>query len=326
VTADVPSALAARAHRAAHPAADRCACPGAGAVLADRGGATVVRHGPLVAKAHAAGTDDGTLATRVALAAHPALDGVLLPPLAAPAEGPGGRPVTLWPYGTPVDPDAPERVPWEAAGALLARLHRVDPGSLERPVPPMRGPVKAAAAVARLRAAGPHPGTAPVLRAWRMLPPWARGEAPAPGAPVLCHGDLHLGQLVRARGAWCLIDVDDMGLGPGTWDLARPAAFFACGVLGSGEWTRFLGAYRAGGGPVVPRDGDPWAALDVAARALGVQTAARALAKAVAAGRPLDDVERAVVDSCARMAEVPLAAEEVAAGAASGAERGAAAQ
>ncbi len=133
-----------------------------------------------------------------------------------------------------------------------------------------------------------------------------------PPGQLLCHGDFHLGQLVRRpSGAdpWRLIDVDDAGLGVPAWDLARPAASFACGVLGPVEWTRFLDAYRAAGGPAVPAADDPWLALDVPARALSVQVAALSIAKSQAARRPLDEIEQALIDACDRMAGVPLAEE-----------------
>ncbi|MDX3532329.1 aminoglycoside phosphotransferase family protein, partial [Streptomyces sp. ID05-39B] len=215
------------------------------------------------------------------------------------------RLVTFWPYGAPVDPQDPDAAPWEEAGKLLARLHRTPAPT---PLPPMRGPAKAARAVARLREAGPHPAVGPVLRAWGHLPAWARAEAPMPDTTTLCHGDLHLGQLVRhpaPDGPWRLIDVDDLGVGVPAWDLARPAAWYACGLLPPEEWNRFLTAYRDAGGPAVPADGDPWPALDVPARALTVQTAARALTKALDRGRDLDEVEQALADACARMGFVP---------------------
>lgn len=213
--------------------------------------------------------------------------------------------MTCWPYGTPVDPDDPDAAPWEAAATLLAQLHRTPPPTR---LPPMRGPLKAVRAITRLREAGPHPAAAPVLHAWTRLPAWARAEAPQPDTTTLCHGDLHLGQLVRhpaPDGPWLLIDVDDLGVGVPGWDLARPAAWYACGLLPPDEWTCFLTAYRGAGGPAVPADGDPWLALDVPARALTVQTAALAIVKAVAADRPLDEVELAVVDACDRMGSVP---------------------
>jgi hypothetical protein len=297
--------LTARARTAAHSRTSTCPC-GATVTLADRPDATVVRHADTVAKAHAPGSTPTDLGPRLTTAAH--LPGLLLAPLSPEAVDLHGRLVTFWPYGTPVDPADPDAAPWEEAATLLARLHRT---AAPVPLPPMRGPVKAALAVSRLRAATATDlavCAAPVLRAWDTLPAWARAETPQPDTARLCHGDLHLGQLVRhpaPHGPWLLIDVDDLGVGVPAWDLGRPAAWYACGLLSPEEWQRFLAAYRAAGGPAVPEDGDPWPALDIPARALTVQTAARAITKALAEGRPLDEVEQSLVDACDRMAAVP---------------------
>ncbi|MGN9756971.1 phosphotransferase family protein [Streptomyces sp. SD31] len=297
--------LTAQAEAAAHSRTSACPC-GATVTLADRPDATVVRHADTVAKAHAPDLTPGDLTPRLTAATH--LPGLLLPPLGPTPVDLHGRLVTFWPYGTPVDPGDPDAAPWEAAATLLARLHRTPAPT---PLPAMRGPVKAALAVSRLRAATGTdlaPGTTAVLRAWDTLPAWARAEAAQPDTTTLCHGDLHLGQLVRhpaPDGPWLLIDVDDLGVGVPAWDLGRPAAWYACGLLPPDEWDRFLTAYRAAGGPAVPAHGDPWPALDVPARALTVQTAARAITKALAEGRLLDEVEQALVDACDRMASLP---------------------
>ncbi|MFJ2649407.1 phosphotransferase [Streptomyces sp. NPDC087420] len=354
MTADIVSALALVARRAAHqsaspsPSPSACAaCGGDGGdgddVLAERADGMVVRHGDAVAKAHAETTDPADHRARLAVASHPLLSGILLPPLPTAAGALLGRPVTSWPYGAPVDPADPDAAPWEETGTLLARLHSVPLDALSRtPLPAMRGPAKVARALARLRAVSPPapgrpttptttvepapaPGTGtvkppisapapgpaphPIHRAAATLPPWARGEAPPPPSPrALCHGDLHLGQLVRypvSSGAWVLIDIDDLGAGDPSWDLARPAAWYAAGLLPPSAWERFLGAYRAAGGPAVPAGGDPWPQLDVAARALTVQTAALALVKCAAEHREPDDVERLMIDACARIAAIP---------------------
>ncbi|MFF7877013.1 phosphotransferase enzyme family protein [Streptomyces californicus] len=244
-----------------------------------------------------AASDAGLVAPRVGVAA----------PAGSPG-APGRRPVSLWPLGTPVDPTDPGAAPWAEAAELLARLHRTAPPF---PLPPMRGPAKAARAVARMSAARPgDPALLPVLAGWRALPAWARDEA-APQAlrsGFLCHGDLHLGQLVRhpvPDGPWLLIDVDDAGVGDPAWDLARPAAWYAAGLLAPEDWSVFLHAYRSAGGPAVPAGGDPWPVLDVPARALTVQTAAVALAKCAVEQRDPDAHEQLMIESCARIATLP---------------------
>ena len=332
----MPTTLTDRLFALAREAAASSAAQAGPVVLADRPDGTVVACGDVVAKAHPpvpqpeieAYADQ--LTVRLRIAAHSRLAGILLPPLSSggvpsvsprPEPLPDGRLASLWPRGTPVAPDAPEAAPWEAAGLLLGRLHSVPPdaiadasaSSLPGALPPMRGPVKAARALARMREAL---GTGDTLgleiaeaadaveHAWSTLPAWCRAEERPPPSHTgtLCHGDFHLGQLVRhpaPDGPWQLIDVDDLGHGDPAWDLARPAAWYAVGLLPAASWETFLAAYQTQTGT---SGIDPWPRLDAPARALTVQTAALAVAKAHTARRPLDDAEEACTQACARIA------------------------
>jgi hypothetical protein len=53
--------------------------------------------------------------------------------------------------------------------------------------------------------------------------------------------------------------VDDLGVGDPAWDLARPAGFWAAGLIPDDDWAAFLQSFRDAEGPAVP-PGDPWPA------------------------------------------------------------------
>lgn len=242
----------------------------------DRGDVVVVRVGDVVAKAHPADTDVEALRQRVEIAAaHPEL---MLPPL-QPVRFVEDRPVTVWPYGTPVSPADPDGAPWEESAQLLAKLHAL----------PAQGPAAGAPEriVRAIRALPPDlPHADVVLAAFNVLPPLELNGR------TLIHGDWHLGQLVH-RGAWRLIDVDDLGVGDPVWDLARPAALFAAGVLPGDLWARFLDAYRETGGVALTTS--EWDVLNIPAQAYVVQMAARALVTGLQAVEPLVDACRRII-------------------------------
>ncbi|MEU9834082.1 aminoglycoside phosphotransferase family protein [Streptosporangium sp. NPDC048047] len=172
---------------------------------------------------------------------------------------------------------------------------RIAPGDLPAPAAELPGPR------VPLDSTG-APGLPGTPRAAGL--PGRSGAAGAAGvAGSLAHGDWHMGQLVRTGGEWILIDVDDMGTGDPAWDLARPAAWFAAGLLEPSVWHGFLAAYRAAGGRAAGAGGDdPWPWLDLPAQAMTVQLAAAAVDKADRAGRPLDEVEHALLDTCEKIA------------------------
>lgn len=246
-------------------------------------GAELAFSGSVVIKRHPAHTDVSGLTERLALAAaHPAF----VPPLRpAPLTDRDRRPVTLWPR-VPVLAPTDTALPWTEAGRLLARLH-------SSPVPaglPRHGWLER---LARVRDRAPAD----------LTPLAHRLHAEVAGRPEpshLVHGDWHLGQLGEWTDGWRLIDIDDVGLGDPAWDLARPAGFWAVGLLPDDDWHTLLDAYRTAGGPAVPGHGDPWPTLDLPARCAVLVAAVRALRSSDVHS---DDTARALVAACRAMAQ-----------------------
>jgi aminoglycoside phosphotransferase (APT) family kinase protein len=242
-----------------------------------RSGAQIVVNGDVVVKTHRVGTDVKALRTRLRIAAE---SGSFLSPLDTVPQPVGSRWRSSWPRVETVVPE-PDRAPWSDAGRLLARLH-LEPVPARTPAHGWPQRLRRAVEAAR--------GNEVVRRAFASLPDttWRAGSPNRPS--TLVHGDWHLGQLGRrsATAPWLLIDIDDLGAGDPAWDLARPAGFWAAGLMPDDDWTVFVDAYRDTGGPALPQ-GDPWPVLDPFARAAVVQAAAH---------HPDDEL---LVAACARM-------------------------
>jgi hypothetical protein len=243
--------------------------------LSTPSGADVTFSGDDVVKLHRDGTDPQALRRRLRVASRvPAL----LTPVSVEPELVAGRWSTRWPRVDVVAQD-PARLPWAEAAELLARLHRAH---VEDPSLAHGAPDRLARALSRLG----EGSRADVVRAA------ADGTHPTERSTLrtLVHGDFHLGQIGRHDGRWVLIDVDDLGVGDPAWDLARPAGFWAVGLIPDCDWHRFLDRYRGAGGPALPDD-DPWPVLEPFARAAVV---------GAAANHPDDDL---LLEACARMSD-----------------------
>lgn len=267
-------------------------------------GSLIACAGAVVVKVHHPRTQALLLRARLLVAADPRLEHLLLSPLSAAVHPtPDGRSATVWPRVSVLGA-GDDGHPWSAAGALLGRLHRMDPEPhpaqhgerLTEPLaelPAMNPATRLQRALDRVRGAS----RAALLN--RVGSAVLAEIGTAPVGRHLVHGDWHLGQLGRLPGGSLrLLDIDDLGLGDPAWDLARPAGFWAVGLLADQDWDAFLAGYRGAGGPAVPLVGDPWPHLELPARAAVVLAACRAVARP----RPdEDEAAEALLRACSRM-------------------------
>ena len=242
----------------------------------------------VIVKLHGVNTDRDRLARRLHCIGGTDMDRLWIQPLVyAPISAPDDRLATVWPRVTVLS--TIDRPPWREIGSLLARLHRMP---IEDDPPRLGGHSRLARAIAYLRAEGP------AELGWLIeLGETLAGQLEHPVRTTLAHGDFHLGQLGHTplRRSWKLLDVDDFGIGDPAWDLARPAGFWAAGLLEDDAWSTFLDAYREGGGPAVPPDGDPWPSLELASRAAVLVAAVQALRA------PREDAAAPLLEACRRI-------------------------
>ena len=243
----------------------------------------------VIVKLHGTGTDAGRLARRLHCIGGTDLDRLWIQPLVpAPFAAPGDRLATVWPRVTVLS--TIDRPPWSEVGTLLARLHSMP---IEDDPPRLGGHSRLHRAVRYLKEA--RPGELGWLA---ELGDGLAARLERPALTTLAHGDFHLGQLGHTplRRSWKLLDVDDFGVGDPAWDLARPAGFWAAGLLDDASWLTLLQAYRDAGGPAVPATGDPWPALDLPARAAVLVAAVQALRSPHG-----EDTAGALIEACQRM-------------------------
>lgn len=256
----------------------------------DRARARLYACAGVVVKIHPFGADTALLRRRLQVITQPGASRFWVQPLhGIPILAPDGRLTTIWPRVAVLAPD--HRPPWTQLGTLLAELHRTRPAGSSFPQAGVLARLGRAIDYLRRR---PYDDLIWLVELGENLASRLR----RPQRTAMIHGDLHLGQLGRPSpaGDWYLLDPDDTGVGDPAWDLARPAAFWAAGLLPDEPWTILLNAYRAAGGPAVPPAGDPWTDLDPPARAATLIAAARSLRSGESPA-----TTRALLQACRRM-------------------------
>jgi len=132
-------------------------------------------------------------------------------------------------------------VDWESIGSGLRSLHRVEPKSVVPSGHPVADPRRLPwwDFDALLKACGPELDAAALLGMRRALArhegwdDWTRRDL------VLCHGDVHPGNVIGGPAGAVLVDWDLMCLAPPEWDLA-PMSIWSRNWGGDALWYRDL--------------------------------------------------------------------------------------
>ncbi|RZA26743.1 MAG: aminoglycoside phosphotransferase family protein [Proteobacteria bacterium] len=274
--------------------------------LSCRSERVLIGAGDVVMKAHAHFTNSQDLRARLNIVSMEPWNQVFLKPLRQDVFDLGDdRVATAWPLARVLDENQ-NTIPWEHAAWVLAKLHSIpiDKKAFSFEPPKSRAVTRVKLALAQLRDVPEDDRDA----VWRTIDDSQKTLDLSEGADQpthWVHGDWHLGQIVDisfgSQPNLRLIDMEDMGIGNAAWDLARPAAFFAAGLLSAEDWHLFLDTYQNEGGRALPRGEDPWLTLDNPARSLVVQCAANAWIKAKEENRSFRDDEQLLIDACERI-------------------------
>ncbi len=119
---------------------------------------------------------------------------------------------------------------------------------------------------------------------------------------VWSHGDFHLGQIVfvqeQGKDSVRFIDFDTICHSIPEWDLARPAALFAAGVLPAHLWQSFIESYAGHKFIYNFNEKELWSNLDIPAKVMIVNLATIAVNRARLADENLEDSELQLIETC----------------------------
>ncbi|MBP9708853.1 MAG: phosphotransferase [Oligoflexales bacterium] len=270
-------------------------------VLSKRGSAYVVKYGNIVAKIHSTSTDIIELKSRIDLIGQESICNFFLQPLLRKVEIVKGRLLTLWPAGLTSESASVDRLDWKEHALLLAEFHKASfrIENKEQVLAKAGNEFRLQRMHSRFQASKNCKEKNYVLGAFSTLT-FADSKHGQNNACHVIHGDWHPGQVVQYNDNAKLIDIDDVGIGNPAWDLARPAAWYLASFLSDSIWQDFLDSYRDAGGPAI-KGKNPWEFLELPARTVVIQSAAKALIDTQTETRLLDDFELELINMCRRI-------------------------
>ncbi len=283
------------------------------ATLAKTSRSTVLQHDSVIAKCHFA-ADNMMLSEKIRTIQEPDFQSIFLQPHRSSYHCQNDKfGISYWPEAERISPDKLTNAFWSEIGALLAKLHStpIKNSNLRFPTELFSNFTQVNEKIANSFAycsVNPkhkkhlkkinqawisiltHKNFHKVVKDIRLRP------------KVWSHGDFHLGQIVfiKSHGTTTarFIDFDTFCCSIPEWDLARPAALFAAGILPAHLWNSFIVSYAGDKFNHKLNENKLWSKLDIPAKVMTVNLATIAVNRATLTDENLEDSELQLIETC----------------------------
>jgi hypothetical protein len=283
------------------------------ATLSRSSRSTVLQHDLLVAKCHIA-SDNKSLSKKIHTIQESDFQSIFLQPNRFISHHQNDDiNISYWPEAERISPDKLTDGLWSEIGSLLARLHSVPLKNSSLRFPAELFPIfsevnekiescfKKSAGSSKYRE---HLET--INHAWISILTNKNFHKVVKDIrlrpKVWSHGDFHLGQIViiqdQGKNAARLIDCDSLCHSIAEWDLARPAALFAAGILPAQFWQSFIESYAEHRFKCKLNEKKLWSSLDIPAKVMTVKLATNAVNRATLTDDYLEDSELELIETC----------------------------
>jgi hypothetical protein len=274
---------------------------------------TVLQHALLVAKCHFA-TNNKNLSKKIHTIQESDFQSIFLQPKPSTYHNLNEDvSISYWPEAERISPDKLTDGLWSEIGSLLAKLHSTPLMNSKLRFPAEVFPIfsevneKIADCFKQGTSGSKHRlHLETINHAWISILTHKNFHKEVKDirlrSKVWSHGDFHLGQIVfihdRGKNAARFIDCDTLCHSIPEWDLARPAALFAAGILPAHLWQSFIESYAEHKFKYKLNERKLWSKLDIPAKVMTVKLATNAVNRATLSGDNLEDSELQLIETC----------------------------
>ena len=283
------------------------------ATLSKTSKSTVLRHESIVAKCHFE-VDKDNLYERIRTIQESEFQSIFLQPNLPTYHYQNEKvDISYWPEAERLSPNKLTKSIWSEIGILLAKLHSTPLKKIELRFPSELFKIfsdineKLQRCNKQCAAGSKHRTQLKIIyQAWISILTHKNFHKVVKDIrlrpKVWSHGDFHLGQIVfikdQENSSARFIDIDTICHSIPEWDLARPSALFAAGILPAPLWRSFIESYFELGLKQTLNEKILWSNLDMPAKVMTIKLACLALNRATLADEQLEDTEMQLIETC----------------------------